>query len=390
MKARVRNSTSGNRAARGWLLLGLCLMALTASAEEVLLHDDFNESTLDSSTWGLATWNIGDKTQFGNQPVFWVEGDTSFITLPLDTYNPLSPGQLVFGTEIFSLENFPVGEGVEYLARARLRSHAPGLVAAFFTYNQKRQKGRWISDEIDFEVLSKQDSDRLLMTSWNDWGAPGSDYEDGVHHAGVFPAFPGYDWQEWNIYAMRWYTTHIEWWLNDVMVHTQASPVPDQPQPVRVSLWAGGSTWPDAFDAALAPVTSQAANRRFEWDVDYILVSTLADEPGGGSAPAAPSNLSASVDANKIVSLSWSDNSSNETAFTLHRAWKPKGNSSPDYQWSRVLGQNVTGTADSPADGDYLYRVTASNADGESAPSNEVTVKVGSTKGGGKPNRVQD
>jgi hypothetical protein len=173
-----------------WLVCTAALMSSVNLQAEVLLLDDFSGPALDTTTWGLANWTIGDRTQFGNTPVFssepGLDGTTDYISLPLDTFNPNYPGQRVLGTEIYSLTNFDNAGGIEYLARARLNTGQPGLVAAFFTYNQKRQKGRWLSDEIDFEVLSKQATNQVLLTSWNDWGAPGSDYEDGIHHLGGY------------------------------------------------------------------------------------------------------------------------------------------------------------------------------------------------------------
>ncbi|MGK2927395.1 MAG: hypothetical protein ACSLE2_17410, partial [Lysobacterales bacterium] len=103
------------------------------AAEEVLLFDDFDGPVLNTSIWGLANWTIGDRTQFGNQPQFAVEEPLTFIRLPLDTYSPVQPGERLYGTEIYSLQNFDNAGGIEYLARARLATDFPGLVAAFFT-----------------------------------------------------------------------------------------------------------------------------------------------------------------------------------------------------------------------------------------------------------------
>ncbi len=363
------------------LVVGLSLCTL-AGADEVILFDDFSGPDLDGGTWGLATWNIGDRTQFGNTPQFAVDGGTNFIILPLDTYNPDNPGNLVLGTEIYSLENFDLEEGVEYLARARLTSETTGLVAAFFTYNQKRRRGRWLSDEIDFEVLSKQPLNRVLVTSWNDWGAPGSNYEDGIHHLGAFLDLPGFDWRSWNTYAMRWYPDRVEWWLNEVLVHSQSSPVPDLAQPARASLWAGGTTWPDAYDPALAPVASPALNTRHEWQVDYIMVTRLGDSGGGGgSGPNAPSALSAEV-AGAEVSLSWADNSSDEDGFNIYRAFRPRGNAQPDFNLAGTVPANTPQFSEFVEDNNrYLYFVTAHNADGESQPSETIEVTVGRPRG---------
>jgi hypothetical protein len=127
----------------------IALIALTVlaparlSADQVLLFDDFDGPPLNTAIWGLATWTIGDRTQFGNQPEFAGDENQAYIRLPLDTYNPGAPGQRVLGTEIYSLQNFELSaDGIEYLARARLSETQGGLVAAFFTYNQRRSKGR--------------------------------------------------------------------------------------------------------------------------------------------------------------------------------------------------------------------------------------------------------
>ena len=358
--------------------LPLCVVLSNAQADETLLFDDFDGSALDTSVWGLANWTIGDRTQFGNSPQFFA-GNPSYVALPLDTFNPGSPGALVLGTEIYSLENFERGEGVEYTARARLASETPGLVAAFFTYNQQRKRGKWISDEIDFEVLSKQDLDRVLVTSWDDWGSPGSDYEDGEHHLGAYLDLSGFDWRDWNTYAMRWFPDRVEWWINEVLVHVQTAPVPNLAQPVRASLWAGGTTWPDAFDPAISPVLTAQQNTRHEWHVDWIMVTRLGDEGGGngGQGPAAPSGLSATVNGNQ-VQLNWSDQSNNEDGFRVFRADKPKGNVQANFNLVGVAGPNTGQYSESATDGRYLYFVTAYNAQAESSPSNSINVRVGS------------
>jgi len=375
-----------NRRLTCMLCVGVIVFGATSvTADEVLLYDNFSGPQLDTGSWGLANWNIGDKTQFGNTPQFATDtyDGADYISLPLDTYNPANPGTLVLGTEIYSLQNFDLGEGVEYVARARLASETAGLVAAFFTYNQKRRRGQWLSDEIDFEVLSKQATDGVLVTSWNDWGAPGSTYEDGVHHLGAFLQVPGYDWRDWNIYTIRWLPDHVEWWVNDELVHSQDSPVPDLAQPVRASLWAGGSTWPDAYDAAIAPVADPARNVRHEWQVDYIMVNRLGTGGGGGGgggALSAPSGLTGTVDGN-TVDLGWTDESDNEDGFRIYRAYQPKGRSQPDFKLIATTSADVTGFADTVVDSKYLYYVTAFNAADESGQSNTVEVSVGSSHG---------
>jgi hypothetical protein len=159
--------------------------------------------------------------------------------------------------------------------------------------------------------------------------------------------------------------------------------VPDQEQPARASLWAAGTTWPDAYDASLAPVGSAAENVSFAWDIDFIMVTRLTGDGGGGGTevPAAPSGLAANVSGSE-VRLSWTDNADDETGFTVYRAWKPKGKAAPDFNAIAQAGANATAWTDAAPNGEHLYRVTAANAAGESPPSNTVGVTVGV---GGKP-----
>ena len=93
---------------------------------------------------------------------------------------------------------------------------------------------------------------------------------------------------------------------------------------------------------------------------------------GIGTVPAAPSNLQAEILSASQVRLTWSDNSSNETAFRVE--WKPPGSSS--YQLKASLAANsteylVTGLTENST---YSFRVKASNGIGTSGASNVVTL----------------
>ena len=76
------------------------------------------------------------------------------------------------------------------------------------------------------------------------------------------------------------------------------------------------------------------------------------------NAIAAPSNLSGPVARSGAVTLSWTDNSSNETGFYVERA--PSGTTS----FARVgqVAANVTKYSESPGPGRYVYRVQAFNS----------------------------
>jgi len=204
-----------------------------------------------------------------------------------------------------------------------------------------------------------------------------------VHHLGAFLQIPGYDWREWNTYTMRWFPDHVEWWVNEVKVNSQESPVPDLAQPARASLWAGGSTWPDAYDTAISQVSDPAQNARYEWQVDYIMVTRLGaggGDGGGGGVLAAPSGLSGTV-AGNTVSLAWIDESENEDGFRVYRAFKPMGRSQPDFNLVATTQANVASFADDVVDSKYLYYVTAFNAANESGQSNTIEVSAGTSHG---------
>ena len=112
----------------------------------------------------------------------------------------------------------------------------------------------------------------------------------------------------------------------------------------------------------------------------YTAVVTVTDNDGATgtaavsisvvSVPAAPSGLTATAQSTSTVSLAWTDNSNNETAFIIERS----ATSGSNYAQVGVTGANVTAYADSglnPAT-TYYYVVVASNTVGVSGNSNEA------------------
>jgi len=109
---------------------------------------------------------------------------------------------------------------------------------------------------------------------------------------------------------------------------------------------------------------------------------TVAANPN--APPAAPSDLTAAVQTvgrgssrTLVVTLAWTDNSSNESGFVLERCTQTgKGkNSTCTYSTlDDTLGPNTTSYMDTTANGSYKYRVRAHNGNGSSAYSNEVSI----------------
>ncbi|MFH1227319.1 MAG: DUF2341 domain-containing protein, partial [Planctomycetota bacterium] len=93
---------------------------------------------------------------------------------------------------------------------------------------------------------------------------------------------------------------------------------------------------------------------------------------GSSDVPQSPSNLIAIASSESLVTLSWTDNSTNEDGFRLER----KTGISGTYQALVSLPANITAYSDTTVSEVtlYYYRVIAYNAVGDSIPSNEANV----------------
>jgi hypothetical protein len=102
------------------------------------------------------------------------------------------------------------------------------------------------------------------------------------------------------------------------------------------------------------------------------------------TAPLAPTSLSTSAVSYNRVSLSWRDNSSNESGFKIQRS-----KDGVNYSLIATLGANAVAFADGGvvAQTKYYYRVLAYNGAGNSAYSNviSVTTPASSTTASGAP-----
>jgi len=166
--------------------------------------------------------------------------------------------------------------------------------------------------------------------------------------------------------------------------------------PLQVAFSSAGSKDPDGTIVAYGwsfgdggTAAGATATHTYGNAATYIATLTVTDNQGatatssvaitasGNSSDAvnAPSNLSASTArATGVVTLSWIDNSGNETGFYVERA--PAGSSS----FARIgqVGTNVTAFTDTPGGGRYVYRVQAFNSSTGRASnySNQVTIRV--------------
>ena len=88
------------------------------------------------------------------------------------------------------------------------------------------------------------------------------------------------------------------------------------------------------------------------------------------NAPNAPTNLTATAENNRQINLAWTDNASNEVGFFIERKTGPGG------VYAKIDSVNANTTSypniDLIGGTQYFYKVTAYNAGGNSAPSNEA------------------
>lgn len=108
---------------------------------------------------------------------------------------------------------------------------------------------------------------------------------------------------------------------------------------------------------------------------EYSNTANATTSPAPPALPLAPSGLNATVVSRTQISLSWTDNSGNETGFRIERC---KGPNCTNFVQITQVGANVNTFLDTglTRNTSYNYRVRAFNAGGNSAYSNTATGKT--------------
>jgi PKD repeat protein len=139
--------------------------------------------------------------------------------------------------------------------------------------------------------------------------------------------------------------------------------------------------------------TAVAPTKRYAAPGSYQVTLTVTDAAGQTNsqtktvtvyaapvpAPVAPSNLNATAQANSRISLTWTDNSTNETGFHVERC---VGATCTNFAEHAAVAAGVTTYANSglAAGTTYRYRVHAVNGSAESANSNVASATVAKKK----------
>lgn len=287
MRLIERDTTSSKRTGmpgvrRSWLskcaaltILGFLLAWPAMANDIVLLRDDFDGPSLDTTKWFVPT---GPGTFFGRtqirppSEVLVVTGGV--IRLQLDTFNPTAvvPGDSFWGSEIDTIETFAVGSGLSFAARVRFVSGLPGgLVGSLFSFVFLPSiPGH---DEIDFELLSNDvvaAEERVLTNVFDD---------DDFSQAGdkSFANVVGLDLTTFHTYEIRWFADHVEWFVDGNLLRSGSDTVPDDPQNIRLNFWAPDAFFTEAYDATLVPTAAVENNDIYYYEVDFVEIRRLEE-----------------------------------------------------------------------------------------------------------------
>ena len=289
----------------GLLIFGLAISFSDISNGQVLLRDDFNGTgNVDTNIFRLPIDGEGifvGRTQFRGDPSVDIPqqgitvadggGTTEVAEIHLDTFSPIDPGNQFLGTDLLTERNFARGGGLSIEARLRLSPTAQigppgaptstgslpgGVINGFFTFDVVREvppgSGNAVRDEIDFELLSNEvvsGDQRIFTNVFNDDGFSGPESAGD----GAFSSVAGLDLTEFQTYRIDWTPNAVQWFVNDQLVRTQTTDVPEDPQQLHLNIWAPGSEFAEAFDAALNPAATESDNQRFTSQIDFVEVS---------------------------------------------------------------------------------------------------------------------
>jgi Glycosyl hydrolases family 16 len=260
---------------------------ISAADAQLLLRDDFDGTgNVDTTVWRLPfgdsegtfvgrTQFRGDSaTDLPQQGIAEASAeDGKVMEVNLDTYSPIDPGNQFLGTDVLTKRNFGRAGGISYEARMRLKpTTTAGLVGSGFLYNVTRESppGTTVRDEIDLEMLGNQATGAMTQDPftnvWNDgnFASPGN---------GGYVDISGFDLTQFHNYRVDWTPQSVKWYVDNQLVRTVTSGVPDDPMNLHFNLWAPDSSFADAFSSALQPAATPGANATYTLQVDHVEVN---------------------------------------------------------------------------------------------------------------------
>jgi hypothetical protein len=207
--------------------------------------------------------------------------DGKVAVINLDTYNPNAPGASFLGSDVISKQNFVVGGGLRMTTRMRVETGTPGgLVAAPFLYDVERDSppGTPVRDEIDHEILTNNATGatphNTLTNVWNDgnFASPGAPV--------TITNPPGFDVHQFHDYRTDWTPTSVKYYIDNTLVRTETSVVPNDPMRAHINFWAPDSSFAAAYNGALTP-TATSPGVKYKVEVDRMQIERFNTNVSG-------------------------------------------------------------------------------------------------------------
>ncbi len=293
-----------------------CGMGIVSEAPgQVLLSDDFNGADgdfIDTKYWRVP--DGGDGASFGRTTVKTdqnliptIGGDAAVLQLetflppsgPPDNFPGNTPGNSenrFYGAEILSRSSFALGGGLRWEARVKLGSSldggttssgAPimtppsGLVGGAFLFDVVNPGATTlVRDEIDFELLSKQ-NDKIFTNIYNDEGFTGTEGDGELSAANPVPGYSPFNYHD---YKIEWTPGRVDFFIDETLIRTETQPgnvhVPNDPMTAHFNLWGPDSGFAEAFDASIMPAGTSAANTVYTMSIDQLDITRFNTDSG--------------------------------------------------------------------------------------------------------------
>jgi hypothetical protein len=246
----------------------------------------------------------------------------------------------------------------DYLVCAYSEARTPGTLLA----RVSRDEGRTWSAPVTVDSVGSAPGGSLQRINWVSFAQPADRYLDntGRFFVGYYKTRDGGDGLN--------FKNNIRW------VRLQVGPKADFNADQRVdesdrtafeTAFYNGDWRTDFNDNGTVEAEDLAA---------FIAAWEEESEPGLPTPPAAPSNLAATALSPTQITLTWQDNSTNETSFRIRRAVGTSG----AFKRLADVGANVVTFTDTVVESGtlYRYRVRAVNSAGISAISNTVRIRI--------------
>jgi len=282
----------------GLFALAYAMVLALPSPAQVLLLDNFDDTNGPLAAQGDGIVDISTyRPPFGGGGDF--VGRTQFrFTLPVENFATTAPGSTdgkvavlelstfdsiaevagtsFLGTDLITKRNFARGGGLRMTTRMRVDAPTAaqgGMVAAAFMFDVTRGTAPdQVRDEIDHELITNFSSGSAprdtLTNVWND----GNFASPGAPQVVTNPV--GFNVTAFNDYRTDWTPSGVKYYVNDVLVRTETSVVPDDPMRAHWNFWAPDNTFGAAFNAALAP-SATGPGTTYRMEIDQVKIERL-------------------------------------------------------------------------------------------------------------------